>query len=244
MNSKTSILLVDDDPQLCELLCDYLQQYQYTVTVAHHGSAMMKLLQQHDFDLVILDVMLPGEDGFALCKKLREQSAISIIMLSAAGDEADRVLGLEMGADDYLTKPFSSRELLARVKSLLRRSHGALAEQRRSIHQSKLPAIQFLDWTLDLMKHSLIDGEGVTVPLSHGEYELLLAFVERPQRVLSRELLLDITSDRDATPFDRSIDVQVGRLRKKLETDPKDPQIIITVRGGGYQFVPEVRQES
>ena len=242
-----TIAIVEDEAAIRENYADVLRKQGYEVHAFANRPQAMEAFNTRLPDLAIIDIGLEDEidGGFSLCQSLRAMSnTLPIIFLTARDNDFDTVCGLRMGADDYLTKPFSSRELLARVKSLLRRSHGALAEQRRSIHQSKLPAIQFLDWTLDLMKHSLIDGEGVTVPLSHGEYELLLAFVERPQRVLSRELLLDITSDRDATPFDRSIDVQVGRLRKKLEADPKDPQIIITVRGGGYQFVPEVRQES
>ena len=176
----------------------------------------------------------------AYAKKLRTENDIPIIMLSAAGSEADRVVGLEVGADDYIPKPFGARELLARVKALLRRSNGALADKSKQV--AALKAIHFANWSLDRNRRQLISTDSVAVPLSTGEYELLLVFLENPERVLSRELLMDYTRGKPAASFDRSIDVQVGRLRKKIELDPKHPKIIITERGGGYKFAAQVSQ--
>lgn len=242
MNTKWHLLVVDDDPEINQLLKDYLQQHDYRVSTACNGKEMQRVLEKHQIDLVILDIMLPGEDGLSLCRRLREQSDIMIIMLSAAGEEADRVIALELGADDYLTKPFSPRELLARIKALARRTTGTLAVQRKKHHIAKLPNIQFLNWTLDCNLRRLLDPDGLVIPLSNGEYELLLAFLENPRRVLTRDQLLDVTRSREGGPFDRTIDVQVGRLRKKIEPNSKDPQIIITIRGGGYQFNADVKE--
>ncbi|WP_423063086.1 response regulator [Candidiatus Paracoxiella cheracis] len=237
---KSHILIVDDDPQIGDLLSEYLEQHGYRVSVARNGHEMKRVMKRAQFALVVLDIMLPGEDGLALCRFLRETSEIPIIMLSAVGEEADRVVGLEVGADDYLAKPFSPRELLARIKALARRTTGTLADKRKARQVAKMPNIYFKDWTLDQNKRRLIAPDGVAVPLSAGEYELLVAFLENPQRTLNRDQLLDLTHGREATPFDRTIDVQVARLRKKIETDPKNPQIIVTMRGDGYQFNAEV----
>lgn len=244
MAKQPHILIVDDDPQICELVQSYLSKHGFKVTTAENGHRMQKCLQQSVFDLLILDVMLPGEDGLALCKKLRESSSVSIIFLSALGEEADRIVGLEVGADDYLIKPFSSRELLARVKALLRRTHGELGEQRAKEKLTHLPDLRFDDWRLDQKRRCLISPETVTIPLSTGEYNLLLAFVEHANRTLSRDQLLDLTSERESGPYDRSVDVQVGRLRKKIEQDPKDPKIILTMRGNGYQFAAKISAEN
>lgn len=243
MQTKPHILVVDDDPQIGDLLEDYLQQHGYRVTSVRDGRQMWQALKKYQIDLVVLDVMLPGEDGLSLCRQLREQSAVIIIMLSAVGQETDRVVGLEVGADDYLAKPFSPRELLARIKALVRRTSGPLAQKRKANQIAQMPNIRFMDWMLDQNKRRLIAPDGVIVPLSSGEYELLLAFLENPKRILSRDQLLDITRGREGAPFDRTIDVQVARLRKKIELDPKDPKIIITVRGGGYQFMAQVSHE-
>lgn len=240
MAKPPHILVVDDDPQICQLVEDYLTKHGYQVTTAHDGHQMQKRLKEAVFDLLILDIMLPGEDGISLCRKLRAESAISIIFLSALGDEADRIVGLEVGADDYLIKPFSPRELLARVKALLRRSQGELGAERAKQAAVHMPDLKFEKWTLDQKRRCLISPEDITVPLSSGEYDLLLAFIEHPNRTLSRDQLLDLTSGKEAGPFDRSIDVQVGRLRKKIEVDPKSPKIILTMRGNGYQFVASV----
>lgn len=243
MGNKWHILIVDDDLQIGDLLSDYLQQHGYRVSTARNGNEMQRMLKKVKVDLVVLDIMLPGEDGLSLCRKLREMSDVFIIMLSGISEETDRIVGLEMGADDYLAKPFSPRELLARIKALARRTMGSLAVERRTKHVTHLHNIRFLNWTLDRNKRRLIAPDGVTVPLSAGEYELLVAFLENPKRTLSRDQLLDITRGREAAPYDRTIDVQVARLRKKIEVDPKEPKILLTVRGGGYQFDADVELE-
>jgi two-component system OmpR family response regulator len=201
---------------------------------------MKKVMKQYSIDLVVLDIMLPGTDGISLCRELRQHSDLPIIMLSAAGDESDRVIGLEVGADDYLAKPFSPRELLARIKALIRRASGPVAESRQRSRLARLPTLSFGNWGLDQNKRVLLDNEGISIALSAAEYDLLFAFLEHPRRTLTRDQLLDITRGRQANAFDRTIDVQVARLRKKLELDPKAPKIIVTVRGGGYQFNAEV----
>ncbi len=242
MDSKAHILVVDDDPQICDLLQDYLQQYGFIVTTAHNGETMQAVLDTHTIQLVILDLMLPGDDGLTLCKKIREQSDVIIIMLSAVHEESDRIVGLEIGADDYLPKPFSPRELLARIKAQLRRSNGQLNKTTSSLTQ--LPIRTFNQWQLDCNRRVLITHDHITVPLSSGEYELLLAFLNHPNRVLSRDQLIDLTHGENSTPFDRSIDTQVARLRKKIEPDPKQPTTLITVRGGGYQFITDTHSKT
>ncbi len=230
------ILIVDDDPQIRDLLQDYLQQHHFRVTTARDGHDMWRALKRGHIDLVVLDIMLPGDDGLTLCRKLRDESDVMIVMLSAVGDEADRVVGLEVGADDYLAKPFSPRELLARIKALTRRTSGLLADQRKARRLADMPLLRFNEWQLDQNKRRLLAADGMAVPLSAAEYELLVAFLENPNRVLNRDQLLDLTKGRELQAFDRSIDVQVGRLRKKIEIDSKNPQILQTVRGGGYFF--------
>lgn len=237
------ILVVDDDSQIRDLISDYLKQHQFRVSTARDGNEMWRVLKRSNIDLVVLDIMLPGDDGLTLCRKLREESDVMIIMLSAVGEETDRVIGLEVGADDYLAKPFSPRELLARIKALTRRTTGPLAEERKARRLAETPPINFNDWQLDQNKRRLIAPDGVTVPLSAAEYDLLTAFLEHPNRVLTRDQLLDLTKGREAQPFDRTIDVQVARLRKKIEEDPKNPQVIQTVRGGGYQFKANVTKD-
>ncbi len=247
MQKQTRILIVDDDPQICELVQEYLEQYDCKVYTAKDGISMQKILKTTTVDLIILDIMLPGEDGISLCRKLRQTSDVSIIMLSAAGSETDRVLGLEIGADDYLTKPFSPRELLARVKALLRRTHGELGQKRQTSKLARIPNLSFLNWSLDRNLRKLTSPENLTVPLSKSEYDLLLVFLENPMRIMNRDQLLDILTGQIADPFDRSIDVRVARLRKKIEEDPKNPKIILTLRGDGYQFnanVTETETES
>lgn len=240
---KPHILIVDDDPEIGVLLGAYLEKHGYRVSIARDGREMHRAIHRANIDLVVLDVMLPGEDGISLCRHLRETSEVPIIMLSAAGEEADRVIGLEVGADDYLSKPFSPRELLARIKALSRRTTGKLATARKATQIAKMPNIYFQEWTLDQNRRRLIAPDGVAVPLSSGEYELLLAFLENPERTLTRDQLLDLTRGRESMPFDRTIDVQVARLRKKIEKDAKNPIIIVTVRGGGYQFNAIVTSE-
>lgn len=243
MPAGPHILVVDDDPQIGELIRDYLTQHGYQVSVAANGREMWRVFKQKSIDVVILDVMLPGDDGVSLCRQLREVSSVSIIMLSAAAEESDRIVGLEVGADDYLTKPFSPRELLARLKALLRRSSGDLGKQRQQQALANLPSLQFAGWTLDRKQRQLIAEGNLMVPLTTGEYDLLCIFLQHPQQVLSRDQLLDLTHGRQAGPYDRSIDVQVGRLRKKIEKDAKNPQLLLTIRGGGYQLQVQVKQK-
>lgn len=237
MDKKPRILVVDDDQQICDLLEEFLGKHGYQVFTAHDGVRMRRVLKEKTVDLIILDVMMPGEDGITLCRQIRESLTTPIIILSAMGDETDRIVGLKMGADDYLPKPFNPKELLARIEALLRRTHGALS---KGPALKQMPKYKFLNWVLDCNKRHLIAPDGLTVPLSASEYGLLLTFIKHPQRILSRDQLLDLTKDKEGTPFDRAIDVQVGRLRKKIEHDVKNPRIIITVRGGGYEFTPKV----
>ncbi len=234
MQRAEHILIVDDDAEIRTLLRDYLERNGLRATAVADGRAMRAALAAGRYDLVVLDLMLPGEDGLTLCRELRVQSNLPVIMLTARGEETDRIVGLEMGADDYLPKPFNPRELLARIKAVLRRAHtvppaAETAEARR---------LSFTGWTLELARRQLVSPAGVVVPLSGGEYRLLRIFLDRPQRVLSRDQLLDLTRGRDAAPFDRSIDVQVGRLRRRLNDDAAT--LIQTVRGEGYVFAADV----
>jgi two-component system OmpR family response regulator len=240
MDSAPHILVVDDHREVRDLVARALTREGFRVSQAADGRAMRRALEDGRYDLILLDLMLPGEDGLSLCRGLRAQSDIPIIMLTAKGEEVDRVIGLEMGADDYLPKPFGSRELIARIRAVLRRSRDRAPP---SGAPDKPPATFAFDtWTLDTATRSLLRQDGVTVPLSTGEYDLLLAFVERPQRVLSREQLLDLARGRAAASFDRAIDTQVSRLRRKIERDPANPVLIKTVWGGGYIFTPGVRR--
>jgi two-component system OmpR family response regulator len=239
MTTAAHILVVDDHREIRELVSRALTKEGFRVSVAGDGRQMRKALSDGRIDLILLDLMLPGEDGLALCRSLRAESEIPIIMLTAKGEEIDRVIGLEMGADDYLAKPFGSRELVARIKAVLRRSPAPGQVERNKT----LKLFRFGAWALNTEKRSLVRRDGVVVPLSTGEYDLLLAMVERPQRVLSREQLLDLARGRAANAFDRSIDTQISRLRKKIERDPTAPEIIKTVWGGGYMFTPAVSQE-
>jgi two-component system OmpR family response regulator len=231
------ILIVDDDREIRNLLGQFLGKHGYRVSAARDGGEMNRLLEASRFDLIVLDLMLPGEDGLSICRRLRASGTIPIVMLTAMGEETDRIVGLEMGADDYLPKPFGPRELLARIKAVLRRA-GAAPAAGNDEPARKL--LHFEGWTLDLARRELRDAGGVLVQLSSGEYDLLVVLAERPQRVLSRDQLLDLARGRAAAPFDRAIDVQISRLRRKIEVDPADPQIVKTVRGGGYVFTPAV----
>jgi DNA-binding response OmpR family regulator len=230
------ILVVDDQKEICEMVQDYLSSEGYRVSVAHDGGDMRRAISQAPVDLVILDLMLPGEDGLALARWLREESAVGIIILTGRGETVDRIIGLEMGADDYLPKPFHLRELLARVKSVLRRVSSRIAEK------APTPRAQarFSGWHLDLSSRELFSPGGDEVRLTTGEFDLLSAFVANANQVLTRDRLLDLARNREAGPFDRTIDVQVGRLRRKLEDDPQKPSMIKTVRGTGYIFTPNV----
>ncbi|MDR3517340.1 MAG: response regulator [Azospirillaceae bacterium] len=239
MNAMPDLLLVDDDEDIRSLLTAFFRKHGHAVTVAANGGAMFAAIERQVFDLVILDVMLGGEDGFSLCRRLRAASRVPIIMLTALADHTDRVVGLEIGADDYLTKPFDQRELLARVKAVLRRTAELAATPAAT---ETRPTLCFAGWRLDVARRELRSADNALVLLSGGEFDLLLAFAEHPQRVLTRDQLLDFARGLSYSAFDRSIDVQVSRLRHKLEEDAKNPAVIRTVRNGGYIFTPEVRR--
>lgn len=236
MTQSPQILIVDDDPGIRSLLSDYLQANGYRTSTAADGRAMKQALSTARIDLIVLDLMLPGEDGLVLCRNLRVSSDVPVIMLTARGDEMDRILGLEMGADDYLPKPFNPRELLARIKVVLKRTRIMLTPDK-----SRHELIRFAGWTLDPVARHLESEKGV-VPLSGAEYRLLEVLLAHPNRILSRDQLLDLTQGRDADPFDRSIDVLISRLRKRLGDDPKSPAIIKTVRGEGYVLSARVER--
>lgn len=236
MENQPHILIVDDHLEIRELLQRFLSDHNYRASTAENGVSMKKILADAKIDLIVLDLMLPGEDGLTLCRNLRAKSNIPVIMLTAMGAETDRIIGLEMGADDYLAKPFNPRELLARIKAVLRRSentHHSLTEQ---VPQK----LHFVGWTLLPASRELIDPEQILVPLSTAEFALLMAFVTRPGRVLNRDQLLDLARGRDTHAFDRAIDTLVSRLRRKLGDHPRNPQIIKTIHGDGYMFAAEV----
>lgn len=238
MDEQPHLLVVDDHNEIRNSLRAYLSTHHYRVSTAENAAEARKALSQNAFDLVVLDIMMPGEDGLMLCRYLRETTDLPVILLTAMAEDTDRVVGLEMGADDYITKPFNPRELLARVKSVLRRTH-ALPPQRQALASD---TIRFDRWVVDVRRRELIGDDGVAVPLSTAEFLLLSAFVNHPHMVLSRDQLLSLTRGREADVFDRSIDNQVSRLRKKIEADPKRPALIKTHWGGGYSFVAEVER--
>lgn len=230
------LLIVDDDDDIRSLLTGFFQKHAYAVTAAKDGAGMFAALDRQPVDLVILDLMLRGEDGFELCRRLRAVSAVPVIMLTAMTDYTDRVVGLEIGADDYVTKPFDQRELLARVKAVLRRT--AEAAPARPPGETR-PRLYFGKWSLDLARRELLSENDTLIFLTSGEFDLLLAFAEHPQRVLTREQILDargLSSMAYDAPYDRAIDVLVSRLRRKLEDDPRNPSVIRTIRNGGYMF--------
>ncbi len=230
MDTPDHILIVDDDADIRSLLGEYLRKNGCQATVAADGRSMWNALSRSKVDLIVLDLMLPGEDGLTLCRKLRSQADTPVIMLTARGEETDRIVGLEMGADDYLAKPFNPRELLARIKSVLRRARSL----PRGLGDEDVHSIVFAEWRLDTVARHLVSPKGVVTSLSGAEYQLLRIFLSRPNRVLSRDQLMVLSKGREAEPFDRSIDLQVSRLRHRLGDDPADPQIIKTVRGEGY----------
>ncbi len=238
METIAHILIVDDDREIRSLLADYLQTNGYHALTADGGVAMRKILETNQVDLIVLDLNMPGEDGLTLCRNLRAQSTIPIIMLTARSEPLDRILGLEMGADDYLPKPFEPRELLARIRSVLRRSQALPGNSENTSVQS----LRFSGWTLDLTARHLINSQGMVIMLSGAEFKLLHIFLAHPNRVLNRDQLLNLTQGRDADPFDRSIDIQISRLRQKLGEDARAPQIIKTVRNGGYVLATTVEQ--
>ncbi len=236
MDTPDHILIVDDDAEIRHLLSAYLQKNGLRVTAVGDGKAMERALVAARIDLIVLDLMLPGDDGLTLCRQLRAKSDIPVLMLTARSDETDRVVGLEMGADDYLTKPFSARELLARIKVILRRARSLPS----NLQPEDVREARFAGWTLDTMHRHLISPAGVVVALSGAEYRLLRIFLSHPNRVLNRDQLVDLTQGREADPLDRSIDVQVSRLRQRLGDDPRDPVLIKTVRGMGYVLAVSV----
>jgi two-component system, OmpR family, response regulator len=226
------ILIVDDDFEIRSLLADYLESNGFQAITAQDGVAMARMLAEQKVDLVVLDWNMPGEDGLSLCRKLRTNSSLPIIMLTARGEAVDRIIGLETGADDYVPKPFEPRELLARIRSLLRRSLAPYAKPTSALRQQ----LQFASWTLDCDAGHLIAADGMIVMLSSAELRLLKIFLDNSKRVLSRGQLLNLTQGNEAVAFDRSIDIQVSRLRQKLNEDARSPQIIKTVRNGGYML--------
>ncbi|QIG80552.1 response regulator [Stakelama tenebrarum] len=236
MSEQPHLLLVDDERSIREPLAQYLSKQGFRVTQSGDAESARARLNAYAIDLVILDIMMPGEDGLSLCRHIRATSETPVILLTAKSEETDRIVGLEMGADDYVVKPFSPRELTARIKVVLRR----LAAGGTRQHGPEAGSYCFSGWVLKTDERSLIDREGVSVPLSTGEYNLLHALVTRPRQVLTRDQLLDLTKGREAAAFDRAIDNQVSRLRKKIEADPKNPAIIKTVWGGGYTLAAEV----
>jgi len=243
MEPGPHILVVDDDQEIRDLLARFLARHGLRVTTARDGVEMARLLDERRIDLIVLDLMLPGEDGLVLTRRLREsRPTLPIVMLTAMGEDTDRIVGLEMGADDYVAKPFNPRELLARIKAVLRRAQGSGEEAVAAPVVGGGARVRFDGWVLDLATRDLLSPDGVMIGLSAGEFSLLQVFVEHPRRVLSRDQLLDYARGRTATPFDRSIDIQVSRLRRRLGDDAKDPQLIKTVRGGGYLFTAQVER--
>jgi len=236
MANAPHILIVDDDRQIRASLARFLTANGFRISVAEDGAAMFAAIEKGRFDLVVLDIMMPGEDGLTLCRRLREAGRIPVIFLTALSAEIDCVAGLELGADDYICKPVRPRELLARIRAVLRRAG------EMSLKQERAPVVsyQFEGWRLDAVRRTLRNPKGVLVELTGGEFDLLLVFAEHPNNVLTRDQLLDLTRGRDAAVLDRSIDVQVGRLRRKIEADPQLPVLIKTVRSGGYVFCADV----
>ncbi|HZV57400.1 MAG TPA: response regulator [Sphingobium sp.] len=236
MTARPHLLLVDDEAAIREPLGAYLQRAGFRVSEAPNAAEARKILAGHAIDLVVLDIMMPGEDGLSLCRSIREQGELPVILLTARSEETDRIVGLEMGADDYVLKPFSPRELVARIKTILRRAGGAA--QREA--PADAATYQFEGWTLRADDWTLTGADGVAIPLSTADFRLLQAFVTHPRQVLSRDQLLDLTQGREAHAFDRSIDNQISRLRRKLEDDARSPRLIKTVWGGGYMFGADV----
>jgi two-component system, OmpR family, response regulator len=238
MPGEPHILLVDDERDIREPLAAYLGRNGLRVSKAENAAAARQILAAHAIDLILLDIMMPGEDGLALAGFVRATSGTPVILLTAKAEETDRIVGLELGADDYVTKPFSPRELLARIKAVLRRSEGG----GRAVRAPDAEGYAFGPWVLRTGERELVGSDGVAVPLSTGEYNLLLAFVTHPKRVLSRDQLLDLSQGRELAAFERSIDNHISRLRRKIEEDPSDPKLIKTVWGGGYTLAAEVKR--
>lgn len=236
MEKIAHILVVDDDRGIRDLLGKFLRQHGYRISLARDGVEMNMHLEKSEVDLIILDVMMPGDDGLTLCRNIRQNSSTPIVILTAVSEDVERILGLELGADDYISKPFNPRELLARVRAILRRVNptSRTAADEVAAETPQHLVFHFDGWSLSLSARRLLSPEKLEVTLSSGEFDLLVAFLRAPQQVLSRDTLLDLTRNRPAMPFDRSIDIQISRLRHKIEPDHKRPRIIKTVRGGGY----------
>lgn len=239
MSNAAHILVVDDDREIRELLSRFLRKNGYRVDVAADGNEMKRLLDAARIDLIVLDRVLPGKDGLTLCRELRTSSRVPVILLTLLGADTDRIIGLEVGADDYLAKPFNPHELLARVKAVLR----GTTELPVQSSPQKAPVLRFSGWALDRSRRRLQSPAGAIVSLTNGEFDLLVALAEHPQVVLTRDQLLDLARGRSAIAFDRSIDMQVTRLRRRIEADPEAPEFIKTVRNKGYVFTPEVAGE-
>ncbi|CUX51652.1 two-component system OmpR family response regulator [Agrobacterium tumefaciens] len=239
MDAAAHIVVVDDHGDIRDLVQQYLEQQGYRVTAVESGAALRRLLEKQTADLIVLDVMMPGEDGLSVCRQLRTSTATPVIFLTAMADDTDRIIGLELGADDYLVKPFNPRELLARIRAVLRRS----GNPTMPLAAANLKNVRVGPWRVNLGRQEISGEDGVGIPLSSAEFRLLKVFIERPGFVLSREQLLDLTVGRTADVFDRTIDNQVSRLRKKIEDNPKNPSIIKTHWGGGYSLSVEVAPE-
>jgi two-component system, OmpR family, response regulator len=232
MPNTPHILIADDDRQIRTSLARFLEGNGFRVSAVTDGVAMFRAMESSRFDLVVLDIMMPGEDGLSLCRRLRAAGKVPVVLLTALSTQTDRIVGLELGADDYICKPFDPRELLARIRAVLRRTGDTPAPEE----PARPASYEFEGWRLDVLRRTLRNPEGTLVELTAGEFDLLLTFVEHPQHVLTRDQLLDMTRGREANVFDRSIDVQVSRLRRKIEADPQAPVLIKTVRSGGYVF--------
>jgi DNA-binding response OmpR family regulator len=237
MAGEPHILVVEDERDIRDPLAAYLTRNGLRVTKAEDAAAARQVLAAHGIDLVLLDIMMPGEDGLSLAGFIRATTKIPVILVTAKSEDTDRIVGLELGADDYVSKPFNPRELLARIKAVLRRSEGG-----GSVRAPDSDAYAFGAWVLKTGERELVGADGVAVPLSTGEYNLLLAFVTHPRRVLTRDQLLDLTQGRELAAFERSIDNHISRLRKKIEADPADPKLVKTVWGGGYTLAAEVKR--
>jgi len=237
VTSEVHIAVLDDEVEITRLLANYLQSHGYRVSQTHNGGALVRLMNDDPPQLVLLDLGLPGEDGLSIARELRQNFRAGLVIVTGRGDAVDKVVGLEVGADDYVTKPFDLRELLARIKAVLRRTLAAPPEPGST---AASPRYRFAGWDLDTGSRRLVDAEGREVPLTAGEFDLLAVFATHPGRVLSRDFLLEQTRGREAAPFDRTIDVQIGRLRKKVEVEVDDPRIIKSVRGAGYILVAPV----
>jgi len=235
-SANAKILIVEDDPEIGKLLALAIQENGMMATVAEDGHVMNALLRSNEFDLIILDVMLPGEDGLSICRRIRSEKTTPIILLTALGEEVDRIVGLEVGADDYVTKPFSPREVVARIRSLLRRASYGLA------HTTIQRTLRFEGWQIDPLRRQLHDPSNARVAVTTTEFDLLLAFCRNPGRVITREELLSLTHTGLAGPIERSVDVHISRLRQKIEADPRNPVLLQTVRLGGYMFTANVEQ--